>query len=424
MPAKLAATLIFAACYALIFSDRLHRTIAAMAGAIAMVLVGSRMGFYTPPQAVKSVDFQTIALLSGMMIHVALLSKTGVFRYLAIKAAKHTGGSAWKLVAMFGLITALVSMVIDNVTTLVFIGPVTVLIADVLRMSPVPALVAEAALSNVGGVATLVGDPPNIMIAHASGFSFNDFLVHLLPVSLVVLVVGLFVARLAFGKQLAGRSSHIDTVMAMREQDAISDRRALRLSLVGLGVTLLLFVLGEFAEVEPSVAALSGAVVSLVLLRPDPDEVFRDIDWTVLIFFAGLFVLVGGLDSSGVLRQLSGVVGRYAVAHPHAAAAVVLWFSAAASSVVDNVPAAAALIPVIKHMGDLGVNTGPMWWALAMGVGFGGNASPFGAAANVVAISISEKTRHPIRYRDWFRAGLPMALASCAVATLVTIFLY
>jgi len=423
MPAIWTATALFIAAYCLVFGSRLHRTFSAMVGAVAMVIVGREMGFYSPEAAIEYIDFETIALLAGMMVHVALLSETGCFRFLSIKTAKLTGGSPWKLAATLALVTAFVSMIIDNVTTVVFIGPVTVLIADVLRINPVPALLAEAIMSNVGGVGTLVGDPPNIMIAHAAGLHFNDFLTHLFPVVLVVMIACLFGLRLLFRRQMREKSQHLETVRAMRERDAIRDMRALRLSLAGLGVTLALFLLGEPLGIAPSVAAMAGAVVSLVLIRPDPDKVFREVDWTVLIFFASLFVLVGGLDGSGVLDKVAAWTSGFGRNHPGGASVAVLWLGAVSSALIGNIPTAAALIPVVSRMGGLGIPVGPMWWALALGVGLGGNATPFGGAANVVAISISEKTKHKITYGQWMRIGLPVALISCLLATAAVLVL-
>lgn len=418
------ALAIFVAAYVLMLTERVHRAIASMIGAALMVIAGAHRGFYSHEQAVEAVDMDTIGLLMGMMIIVALLEETGFFRYLAIKSAKLTGGSPWRLMVVLGLVTALVSMLIDNVSTIVFIAPVTILIADILRISPMPALVAEALLSNVGGVGTLVGDPPNIMIATAAGFTFNQFLASLMPVVLVVLAAGTGLLAWSFRGALAAERSNVESLGRLREQDAITDRVKLRKCGIAIGVTLVLFLLQGVTGLPPAACALIGATIALGLIRPDPTAVLAKVEWPVLMFFAGLFVIVGGLDHAGILEAVADRVDHIAQGSPVLAASAVLWLGAACSALIGNIPTAASLIPVVGHLQAMGVSAEPLWWALAIGVGFGGNASPFGAAANLVTISISERTRAPISMRGWIRVGLPMALVACAIGNVMIVLMH
>jgi len=410
---------IFVITFAIILMDRIHRTIVAMAGGAVMVAVGMLMGFYSQEQALHAIDFNTLGLLLGMMILVQVLEQTGFFQYVAILTAKVSRGNVWFLLVLLGTITTVLSLFLDNVTTVVLIAPMTILIAEMLGISPVPLLIAEALLSNTGGVATLVGDPPNVMIGSAAGFTFVDFLTHTAPIVLVAWLAALLVLRLVFRSELAAAPRNIAGLMALDENEALQDPASLKRLLVILGVVVLLFLFHGQLHLTPAYIALGGAAAGLLWVRPDVDETVSRVEWSVLLFFAALFVTVGGLEASGLLGLIAAPLA--AVAHHNllVACLLLLWVSALASAAVDNIPYTIALIPVIQELGRLGISTSPLWWALALGAGFGGNGTPIGSTANVIVVSISEKTRTPITPRIWMRSGLPVMIVTCIVGSVM-----
>ncbi|MFQ5610791.1 MAG: SLC13 family permease [Anaerolineae bacterium] len=418
-PAQIAAILIFAVTFILILSERLHRTIAAMLGATAMLAIGLFFGFYNQEEALQAIDFNTLGLLLGMMIMVRLLEETGFFQYLAILTAKRSRGNPWFLLVILGTTTTVLSMFLDNVTTVILIAPVTILVADVLAISPVPLLMAEALLSDTGGVATLVGDPPNVIIASAAGFSFNDFLTHLAPLVAVAWLVALVLLRFVFRRELRQNSRELEALLRLDENEALHDRHTLRKALIVLGLVILAFFFAESYHVTPSTVALAGAALALLWVRPDIDKTLQHLEWSVLAFFAALFVTVGGLEASGVLTSLAGRVADLANESLLEASLALLWVGAITSAVVDNIPFTIALIPLIQQLGALGIPTAPLFWALALGAGFGGNGTPIGSTANVVVVSLSEKTRQPITTKIWLRSGLPVMVATCLVASIL-----
>ena len=389
-----------------------------------MVLVGTAMDFYSQEQAFHAIDFNTLGLLLGMMILVAMLSLTGFFEYLATLTAKKSGGNPWYLLLFLGGTTTFLSLFLDNVTTVVLIGPVTVLIAEILAISPIPLLMAEALLSDTGGVATLVGDPPNVLIGSAAGFQFNDFLIHLGPIVLVTTLAVLFLLRVLFRKELSEQPRNIEALMTLDETTAIKDRVALNRILIVLVCVIILFFLEGMSHFKPAFAALLGAAAALLWVRPDVEEVFKNIEWAVLLFFAALFVAVGGVESSGLLGLLAGQISSLANQNLLLTAIILLWFSALASAVIDNIPFTIIMIPLIQQLGDSGLHVAPLWWALALGAGFGGNGTPIGSTANVLVVSISEKTRAPITTAIWTRTGLPAMIVACGVGTILFILTF
>lgn len=420
----LIAGAIFSVTFVLIFSERLHRTVAGVIGAVVMVVAGMLLGFYSQGAALKAIDFNTMGLLFGMMVLVAMLGKTGAFEYLAIAAARATRGDPWRLMVALGGVTTFVSMFLDNVTTIILIVPVTILIADRLSISPIPLLMAEAILSDTGGVATLVGDPPNIIIGSAAGFSFNDFIVHLTPIVLVALVVTLFVLKYVFRKELAIPPQNVEALLQMDPREALNDRATLRKILFALGVVIALFFLHDALHLKPATVVLIGVGIAFVLVRPKPDELLKEVDWSVLVFFAALFVVVGGVAGTGLMHRLAESIVGVAREQPVLAIIAVLWVSALLSAIVDNIPFTMAMVPVIQALKTQGVEVDYLWWALALGVGFGGNGTPIGSTANVVTVSMSEKTATPITFRIWVKSGLAAAFATCAVGTVLILVYY
>lgn len=424
MIAQVLASVIFLTSLWLIFSEKLNRTIAGFLGAALMVGLGKVLGFYDEAQAVAAIDYNTLGLLLGMMILVALLEPTGFFQFLAVWAGRASRGRPWLLLIMLGTVTTVISMFLDNVTTVVLIAPVTILICEILGVNPIPYLMAEALLSDTGGAATLVGDPPNILIASAAGFSFNDFLTHSLPVVVVAWLLALGLLRYLFRRELAVQPPNADAVMQLNPRESLEDPKTTRRVLIVLGGAILLFFLEELLGLSPALIAMSAAAVALVWVRPDVNDVLRRIEWSVLVFFAALFVMVGGLAASGVLGGVVSSFERLETIPPVVLGLLLLWFSAGLSAFVDNVPITIALIPVIQGIGARGLNVDPLYWALVFGAGFGGNGTIIGSSANIVVANLSERTHTPITSKLWNKRGLPVMLVTCTAASVLYIVLY
>jgi len=415
------SVLAFVLTYVGIFLERVHRTIIAISGAVMMIAFGSWLSFYGAHDAVQSVDFDTIMLLLGMMLVVGLFRETGFFQYLAIRAAKLAKGRPWLLLVYLGLVTSLVSTVLDNVTTIIIIVPVTVSLADILGISPFPFLMSEALLSNIGGVATLIGDPPNILIGSAAGFGFLDFLTHLAPIVLLTWLLAQGLLLFLFRRELSQAPSNVERLMGMDERRAIVDPVSTRRMLVTLAITVVLFMIHESIGLEPGLVALIGACTGLLWVRPDFDKILQEVHWDVLLFFIALFVIVGGLEASGVIGVLGGAIGFLARHGLVLAAVVVLWVGALASGVISNVPFTIAMLPILKTLAAQGVEVVPLWWALAIGVGLGANLTPFGSAANVVVASMYDSLGERLTFRRWAATGTWVALLTCAFGTAAVI---
>jgi len=418
------SSLIFLISLVLIFSEKLNRSITAIAGATLMVGLGKILGFYSETAAIEAVDFNTLGLLFGMMILVAILEPTGFFQYLAVLSARLSRGNPVRLFVLLGIVTTVLSMFLDNVTTVVLIAPVTILISEVLGVNPVPFLVAEALLSNTGGVATLVGDPPNILIGSAAGLSFNDFLVYSLPIVLIAWVGALFLLLWLFRRELAVRPRKAKSVSKLNPVETLIEPIIARRVLIVLGAAILLFFVHHILHISPTFVALSAAAVALVWVRPDIHLVLKKVEWSVLIFFGALFVMVGGLEATGVLDALVGLFERSSNIPPLLFGVGLIWIVAVLSAVVDNVPITIALIPVIKGLGETGIDIDPLWWALVFGAGFGGNGTIIGSTANIIVATLSEKTRTPITSKLWIKRGLPVMMATCAIASILYIIIY
>jgi Na+/H+ antiporter NhaD/arsenite permease-like protein len=413
------ATIIFVVTLIVIFTEWIPRTIAAIVGAALMVGVGIYAGFYGEEQAIEAIDFHTIGLLLGMMTLVALLQPTGFFQYIATLVARSSRGKPILLLILLGTVTTVLSMLLDNVTTVVIIAPVAVLIGEILGMSVVPLLMALALLSNTGGTGTLIGDPPNVLIGSAANLSFNDFLVNALPVVVVAWFVVLGLLLFLFRKELRQPPANTEAVQKLDPARALDDPITARKVIIVLIGTVLLFFLQELLEFSSSFIALAAAGVALLWIRPNTQELFERIEWSVLVFFIALFVMVGGLESSGALDQIADVMIEAASLNPILLGIIFIWVVAILSAIVDNIPITIALIPVIIQLGASGINTAPLWWALAFGAGFGGNGTIIGSSANIVVASLSERTRTPITSGMWIKRGLPAMIAACVVASIL-----
>jgi len=410
---------IFLITFIAILREQVDRTIVAMAGAGAMLIAGLVLGFYSQEAALESIDFNTLGLLLGMIVLVGMLAHTGFFQYLAIFMAKRSQGKPWRLLLILGAITTVLSMFLDNVTTIVLIAPISILIAEILGISPIPFLISLALLANTGGVATLVGDPPNILIGSAANLGFNDFLIRLAPIVAVAWVAVILLIRYLFRRDLKKKSHDIDALAHLDEKEALHDRKALKRILTVMGVVLLFFFLHTLLHLSPAVIALLGAATALLWVQPDLEQVLKEMEWGVLLFFGALFVLVGGLESSGLLANIATSLVGLAQSNLLIAGVALLWGSAILSAIVDNIPFTIVMIPIIQSLGAQGVEITPLWWALALGAGFGGNGTPIGSTANIIAVKLSERTRSPITTRVWLRTGLPVMLLACLVASLL-----
>jgi Na+/H+ antiporter NhaD/arsenite permease-like protein len=429
----LLAALILGGAYALIFSERLHRTIAALAGAVVMVIVGEMAGFYDQEQALAAIDGNTMLLLLGMMLLVALLRPTGGFEYLAIRLAKLSAASPRRLPIYLALAVSVLSMFLDNVTTVIIFAPLTVLITRMLNLNPAPFLMAEAMLSNIGGASTLVGDPPNIMIGSAAGLDFSAFLVHLLPVILPVWLVTVVVVLILFRRDLryppGGRAEARSLALDLDERRAIKEPAVLRRVALAMGIVIALFFVHHHLHLYPAFVAFIGLVIALALVRPDPEDLLKQAEWPVLLFFAALFVMVGGLEASGLLDLVGEQLARLArdPSQLLLTALALMWVAALVSAVVDNIPFTVTMIPIVAGLQAKGLAVEPLWWALAIGVGLGGNGTHIGATANIICVAEAERSGisgariTPVR---WLRAGLPAMFASLIAASLVYVALY
>lgn len=395
-----------------------------MAGAFLMVVAGITMHFYTEEQAAATIDFNTIGLLLGMMILVSILEPTGFFQFLAIRVGKRSKGKPIRLLLFLGTITTVISMFLDNVTTVVLIAPVTILLCEILGINAQPYLMAEALLSDTGGVATLVGDPPNILIGSAAGLTFTNFLTHSLPIVVIVWLTALGILLLLFRKELKAQPSNLDALMELNERDALKDPRSTKKAIVILGVMIITFLFEELLQIRPAMVALGGATAALVWIRPPIKETLRRVQWDVLVFFTALFIMIGGMEAAGVFDGFGAVALHLKSLPPVLLGLILLWTVSLLSAVVDNVPITIALIPVIQSLGEAGLPTGPLWWALVFGAGFGGNGTIIGSTANVVVASLSEKTRNPITSIVWNKRGLPVMIGTTLMASLCYILFY
>ncbi|MGZ9222713.1 MAG: SLC13 family permease [Anaerolineales bacterium] len=417
-------TVIFLGSLFLIFSEKLHRSITAIAAATLMVIFGRVFGFYSEQAALEAVDFNTLGLLLGMMTLVAMLEPTGFFEYLAVLAARSSKGKPMRLFMLLGIITTILSMFLPNVTTIVLIAPITILISEILGVSAIPYLIAEALLSNTGGVATLIGDPPNVLIGSAAGFSFNDFLVYSLPIVLVSWAGAVLLLQHLFRRELSQRPKNVEAVMQLNPAQSLNDPRTARLLLIVLGGAILFFFLHHDLQISPALVAVGAAALALVLIRPALDEMLRKIEWSVLIFFGALFVMVGGIEAAGVWETVTAFVEQASTIPPVLFGIAVIWIVAGLSAVVDNVPITIALIPVIQRLGASGMDVTPLWWALAFGAGFGGNGTIVGSTVNIIVADLSKKTHTPITSKIWNRRGFPVMLITCAMASIMYALFY
>ncbi|GLW11652.1 membrane protein [Microtetraspora sp. NBRC 13810] len=412
---------VFLAAYTLIATERIHRVAAALGGAGIMLLIHATDGGAAFFSEHSGIDWNVVFLLLGMMIIVGVLKQTGVFEYLAIWAAKRARGRPFRLMVLLVVITATASALLDNVTTVLLIAPVTFLVCERLALSVAPFLIAEAMASNIGGAATLIGDPPNIIIASRGGLTFNDFLVHMAPMIVVLMVVFVVLCWFMFGRKMRYDPGRASEIMALNEREAIADRGLLWQSLAVLALVIVAFVLHPVLHYEPSVVALLGAGVLVAVTKVTTEEAIAEVEWPTLVFFAGLFVMVGALVETGVIGRLSQAAVGATEGHPELTAMGLLGGSAVISAVVDNIPYVATMSPIVEQLVHAGGGGNVLWWALAFGADLGGNATAVGAAANVVVLGIAARNGTPITFWQFTRYGL---IVTAVTVTLVAPYLW
>ncbi|MEQ8198494.1 MAG: ArsB/NhaD family transporter, partial [Clostridiaceae bacterium] len=386
---------IFLITFFLIVSEKLHRTVAAVLGGVTLLLVK----VIDQQDAVSFIDYTTIGVLIGMMIIISIIKRTGLFQYLAIKSAKIAKGDPKKLIIVFGIVTAVLSAFLDNVTTVLLMAPVTMVIAKMIEINPIPFMMTEVICSNIGGTATLIGDPPNIMIGSATGISFAAFLTNLGPVIFIILAVTVFLLQFIYRRELAVADELKEHVMTLDEKSSIVDKGLLIKSLIILVLVVAGFFLHNVIGYESSVVALAGAALLLLVSKADIEEILIEIEWATIFFFAALFVLVGTLEEVGIIPALGKTLLNVTNGNLVITGLVILWGSAIISAFLDNIPFVAAMIPLIKTLGDIsGMDIMPLWWALSLGACLGGNGSLVGASANVVVAGMMAKEEHKITF--------------------------
>jgi Na+/H+ antiporter NhaD/arsenite permease-like protein len=430
------ATTIFVAAYAVIVSEKIHKTKVALFGA-ALTLATKVLTQHDALHDVDlGVDWNVIFLLISMMLIVNVMTRTGVFQYVAVKAAKIARGEPFAIMAIFAVVTAVASAFLDNVTTVLLLAPVTLLVAEELEIDPVPFLITEALASNIGGTATLIGDPPNIMIASKAGLDFMDFLVHLAPAIVVIMAAWMLSWKVIFGRRLAVREELKARILAMNEKALIKDAALLRKSGLILGATIVGFMLHGFLGYEPATVALLGASTLLLVSGADPQKALEEVEWSTIFFFMGLFIIIGGTVKAGLIDVFAQKV--IALTHPTkdsmlALSMVMVWFSGIASAIVDNIPFVATMNPLLAELAEkvLGPTTDltgqalythpammPVWWSLALGACLGGNGTAIGASANVIVCGLSEKAGHRITFARFLKYGVPVTLGTITLSML------
>jgi Na+/H+ antiporter NhaD/arsenite permease-like protein len=413
MTALVLGAVIFVAVYVIIAAEWWHKTIAALVGGLLMIL----LGVLDQEEAFDAVDWNVIFLLVGMMVIANITAETGAFQWLAIRAAKLSGGEPMRLLILLSLVTAVASAFLDNVTTVVLLVPVTLYITGALGINPKPLLISQVLAANIGGAATLIGDPPNILIGSAAGLGFNAFILHMAPPVLIILALYLAAARFIFREALRGGAGHRELVLAMDERKVIADAAALRKALIVLAATIAGFLAHRAVHLEPATIALSGAAVLLLWSRFQVQRALAEVEWTTLFFFIGLFIMVEGVVKVGLIDQLARRALDLTGGELAATSLLILWLSSILSGVIDNIPYTATMIPLVQGLGGGEPGREALWWSLALGADLGGNATLIGASANIIVANLAAKGGQPITFRAFLAYGVPVTLASTLVAT-------
>ena len=415
------ALMLFLITYAIIVSEKIHRTKIALVGAICVLL------FKIMPQeeAINKIDFNTLGLLIGMMIIVAITSKTGLFQYMAVKSAKMVGGDPLRIMVVFFWLTAFCSALLDNVTTVLLLTSVTFAISDNLQINPIPLLIAEILAANIGGTATLIGEPPNIMIGSATGLGFNDFIINLAIPVLIISITTCFLLYLFYRKDLQISPEQKQHIMNEEESSFLVDIPLMKKCIAILILTMVGFMLHQLLHLNSATVAMAGAAILLLIGKLEPEEVFKEIEWNTIFFFVGLFVLVGGLEVTGIIHSVAEWGMEVTQGNTILMHVLILWLSAIGSAFVDNIPFVATMIPLIKSMGEIGnIDVTSLWWTLSLGACLGGNGTLIGASANVVVSSLSAKHGRPISFVGYMKIAFPLMLLSILISNVYIYYRY
>lgn len=408
------AIIVFAFTYAIIISEKIHRTVTALAGAGLMIL----LGIITQHEAIEGIDFNTLGLLVGMMVIVGIAKHSGIFQFVALAAAKVGKGRPLAIFTLLGIITAGFSALLDNVTTVLLMVPVTFVIAHNLKLNPKPFLFNTILLSNIGGAATLIGDPPNILIGSAASLSFNDFLFNMAPISILVTIATSGVLLFWYRKDLVAVEGASANIMQFNPREAITDKPLLVKSLIAISLVVLGFITHGLTGLEGATIALSGAALLLLLTLHEPEEYLREVEWPSIFFFIGLFVLVAGLEHVGLIHILAEKLLEATGGNVSVTTIGLLWASGIFSAAIDNIPFVATMIPLIKSVGELsGIPLEPLWWALALGADIGGNATIVGASANVIVSGMAAKEGYKIGFVEYMKTAVPLTLMALVLCT-------
>ena len=404
---------VFLLVMAAIVTEKIHRTVAAVAGAVLLIF----LHILNVDDAVGYIDFNTIGVLVGMMLFVAVVRNSGLFEYMAIKAAKIAKGNPWRIMLLFAVLTAILSAFLDNVTTVLLVGPMAIAITNILGIDPVPFLLAQILSSNIGGTATLIGDPPNIMIGSQAGLSFLDFITNtgLVVVVIMAAVCGCF--YLIYGRRMLVEPEKMAAVMKLDETKSINDKTLLTKSVVMMVLVVVGFVCHASLGVDSCAIALASATIMMLIGGQDVEEIILGVEWSTILFFTGLFVVVGGMQQTGIITLLGNALVQATGGNAVLLMILILWGSALFSSVLDNIPFVATMIPLILSMQADGMDVTALWWALSLGACLGGNGTLIGASANVVLSGISSKHGHPITFGKYLKIGFPMMVLSVAIST-------
>lgn len=415
------SAVIFIGAYALIISEKIDRTVVALCGAALMIV----LRILNQESAVEEIDFNTIGLLVSMMIIVMITKRSGVFEYLAVKMVKISKGEPAKIIVLLSLITGILSAILDNVTTILLILPVTLGVAKDLKINPVPFIIAEVFASNVGGTATLIGDPPNIMIGSSVGLTFMDFLKNVGVIAVPMLFLTTYIFVLIYRKSLFASEEAKLKVMGMNEKECIKDKKLLIKSMAVLGITIAGFMLHGLLHYESATIALFGAAVLLLISKQKPEYILHEVEWKTILFFIGLFIMVGGIKETGIIKMLAEGVLNLTDGDLVLTTMAILWVSAVASAFVDNIPFVATMIPMIKDMGAMsGIDLNPIWWALSLGACLGGNGTIIGASANVIATGMAEEHGHKITFAKFFKVAFPVMILTIVISTVYIYVFY
>jgi len=426
------SSIVFIITYAVIVTEKINRSIVALLGAGLMI----SLGVLNQQTAINGIDFNTLGLLTGMMVIVAISRRSGVFQFVAVWSAKKVHARPWGILLMLSIVTAVFSALLDNVTTVLLIAPVTLLITGELKVHPYPFLFAEIFASNIGGTATLIGDPPNIMIGSAVNLSFNDFLVNLAPITLVIFPVTLFVIYLVWGRDMYASDEARERIMQFKEKDAITDVRLLKQSLFVISLVILGFLFSHSLHLEPATIAMMGAALLLLLnsINSDAEEQsenvhksFAEVEWVTIFFFVGLFIIVHGIEHAGLLDILANQVLSLTGGDLTLTAMAIIWVSAIFSAIVDNIPFVATMIPIIESMAPTfggAEQLMPLWWSLALGACLGGNGSLVGASANLIVAGFAERAGYRIHFLKFMLMAFPLMLLNIVIASIYVYLRY